>query len=426
MNEDWVETTISNIFETVTGNTPPKADKDNYGNEIPFIKPPQIFNNTISSSIEFLSIRGAAKSRILPINSVLVTCIGNLGRVSINKVEVAFNQQINAIKPIEQIDPKFTFYQAQSINFRNQLESLSTSTTVALVNKSSFNSIKFKIASLSIQKAIVRKIEELFSSLDSGIADLKKAQEQLVIYRQAVLKKAFEGEFEKVKLEDVSTAMGGFAFKSTSFIKEIGKYQVVRIGNVRPGLIRYDASPVYLNDVETKVLQNYLLKKGDVIITLTGTRKKRDYGFTTVIKDENLLLNQRLAFLRFNSDFLPKFFLYFSWSEPFKVQFFGSETGNVGQGNVGMKAVRETLVPFISLEEQKKIVREIESRLSVCDKVEENIAESLEKAKALRQSILKKAFEGKLLSSAEIARCKKDQDYEPAGVLLERIKKEKK
>ena len=146
MNEDWVETTISNIFETVTGNTPPKADKDNYGNEIPFIKPPQIFNNTISSSIEFLSIRGAAKSRILPINSVLVTCIGNLGRVSINKVEVAFNQQINAIKPIEQIDPKFTFYQAQSINFRNQLESLSTSTTVALVNKSSFNSIKFKIA----------------------------------------------------------------------------------------------------------------------------------------------------------------------------------------------------------------------------------------------------------------------------------------
>src|SRR5690606_26088940 len=87
--------------------------------------------------------------------------------------------------------------QAQSVSFRNQLERLSTSTTVALVNKTSFNSVKFKISPIPIQKAIVKKIEELFSSLDSGISDLKKAQEQLKIYRQAVLKKAFEGELTK-------------------------------------------------------------------------------------------------------------------------------------------------------------------------------------------------------------------------------------
>ena len=67
----------------------------------------------------------------------------------------------------------------------------------------------------------------------------------------------------------------------------------------------------------------------------------------------------------------------------------------------------------------------IESRLSVCDKVEQSIVESLEKAKALRQSILKKAFGGKLLSPAEIAECKKAKDYEPASVLWERIKAEK-
>ena len=83
-------------------------------------------------------------------------------------------------------------------------------------------------------------------------------------------------------------------------------------------------------------------------------------------------------------------------------------------------------IPVPSSKEQHRIVQEIESRLSVCDKVEESIKESLEKAQALRQSILKKAFEGSLLSEEEIAQCKAHKDYEPASVLLERIEKEKK
>ena len=80
---------------------------------------------------------------------------------------------------------------------------------------------------------------------------------------------------------------------------------------------------------------------------------------------------------------------------------------------------------IVQLEEQNQIVQEIESRLSVCDKVEQSIIESLEKAKALRQSILKKAFEGTLLSAKEIAACKAAADYEPASILLAKIKKEK-
>ena len=78
------------------------------------------------------------------------------------------------------------------------------------------------------------------------------------------------------------------------------------------------------------------------------------------------------------------------------------------------------------IKEQHQIIQEIESRLSVCDKVEESITESLEKAKALRQSILKKAFEGTLLSEEEIAACKAAPYYEPASVLLKKIKAEKK
>ena len=134
-----------------------------------------------------------------------------------------------------------------------------------------------------------------------------------------------------------------------------------------------------------------------MIITQTGTRKKRDYGFTVLIPKTNLLLNQRIAAIRFNEKYLPKFFLYFSWIDLFKDQFFANETGNVGQGNVGMKSVTETSIPYCTIEEQHKIVQAIESRLSVADKMEESINQSLQQAEALRQSILKKAFEGRLV-----------------------------
>ena len=83
-------------------------------------------------------------------------------------------------------------------------------------------------------------------------------------------------------------------------------------------------------------------------------------------------------------------------------------------------------IPIPSLEEQIQIVQEIETRLSVCDKLNESTDQSLEKAQALRQSILKKAFEGKLLSQDELQTCRQQPDWEPAAKLLERVKKDSK
>jgi len=297
---------------------------------------------------------------------------------------------------------------------------------------------KILLPPLAEQHAILAKTEELFSDLDNGIANFKKAQAQLKIYRQAVLKKAFEGGFTnenvidgelpdnwKAKMiSDVADTFGGYAFKSGDF-EEKGKYQVLRMGNVRPGILRYEESPVFLNKIDEKALEKALLKINDVIVTQTGTKGKRDYGFTVLINKENLLLNQRIAAIRCKESCIPKFLLYYTWTDKFKNQFFENETGNVGQGNVGMKAVTNTFIDIPTLPEQTQIVQEIESRLSVCDKVEQSINESILKAEVLRQSILKKAFEGKLLNKAEIEQCKKEADYEPASELLKKIKAEK-
>jgi len=117
-----------------------------------------------------------------------------LGKVGLNIVPVAFNQQINAIKTCSIFFPKFLFYQAQSYEFLIQLENLASATTLAIVNKKKFATINIKLCSLAEQNQIVSKIEELFSELDNGIENLKKAPAQLKTYRQAVLKYAFEGK----------------------------------------------------------------------------------------------------------------------------------------------------------------------------------------------------------------------------------------
>lgn len=96
-----------------------------------------------------------------------------------------------------------------------------------------------------------------------------------------------------------------------------------------------------------------------------------------------------------------------------------------GVNNINSGELQSLIIPICSPPEQQAIVQEIETRLSVCDKIEQDIKENLEKAEALRQSILKKAFEGKLLNERELAEVRRAEDWEPAEVLLERIRAER-
>jgi len=157
---------------------------------------------------------------------------------------------------------------------------------------------------------------------------------------------------------------------------------------------------------------------GDILITLTGTRRKRDYGFVGIVKEEqNLLLNQRVARLRCHPTLIPKYIVLAMRSEPFRDYFFENETGNVGQGNVGMPAIVNSPIPFPALREQAQIVDEIERHFSIADEVEQTIERSLKESNRLRRSILKMAFEGKLVEQ--------NPAEEPAEKLLERIKAER-
>ena len=304
-------------------------------------------------------------------------------------VDFPFKAKSSAMKILKAntslVLPKFIFYRMQIIEFDHS--------THKRYWIQQYSKIRVSIPSIPEQQHIISRIEELFSKLGSGVESLNKVKQQLSVYRQAVLKEAFEGDYPQVSLANLSTVFGGYAFKSKLYVSD-GSYIVVKIGNVKQYGFDFSRDLTRTNQTDSSILDRYLLKSGDCVITLTGTRGKHDYGFVEMVTDQkNYLLNQRVAALRFNQEIaIPKFYKYYLSSPQYRNQFFSYETGNVGQGNVGIKALSEPKVPCPTLLEQRNIISNIEKRLSVCDSISESIENALQKSEAMRQSVLKQAF----------------------------------
>lgn len=265
------------------------------------------------------------------------------------------------------------------------------------------------IPPLETQKAIVSKIEELFSELDKGIEDLKTAQQQLKTYRQSVLKWAFEGKLTNKDVKD-GELPEGWEMVNMSKVIEKPKYGtskkcdynikgkgVLRIPNIAKGIV--DSKDLKFAKFDEKEIETYSLKEGD-ILTIRSNGSVDLVGKCALIskKDEGYLYAGYLIRLRpIMNKVNPKYLINILTSIDLRNQIEEKAKSTSGVNNINSEELSTLKIQLPPLKEQHRIVQEIESRLSVADKMEESIAQSLQQAEALRQSILKKAFSGELV-----------------------------
>ncbi|MBN2062092.1 MAG: restriction endonuclease subunit S [Deltaproteobacteria bacterium] len=194
MPKGWVETIIEEVGIISTGNTPSKNDPDNYGNDIPFVKPGDLEKSgIISTTNEMLSNKGAKSARLIKTNAVMITCIGNLGRVGIAGKDLATNQQINSIQFYENcVLPKFGYF--QSLGLKEWLEANSSATTLPIINKGRFSKAPFILPPLNEQKRIVAKLDGIMPCIEAVKERLDKVPGILKRFRQSVLTTAVTGK----------------------------------------------------------------------------------------------------------------------------------------------------------------------------------------------------------------------------------------
>ena len=197
---NWKWAQISELGKIVAGGTPSTKEPTYWGNDINWISPADLsgYNNKlISKGAKSLSKKGLEKSsaKLMPSGSIHFSSRAPIGYVVISKEKMSTNQGFKSLVPADGIFNEYVYYFLKSA--KQLAENRASGTTFKELSGKAFSLLPIPIAPYKEQLRIVAKIELLFSDLDNGIENFKKAQEQLKIYRQAVLKKAFVGELTR-------------------------------------------------------------------------------------------------------------------------------------------------------------------------------------------------------------------------------------
>lgn len=389
--DGWEIKKMPQVVKWGSGGTPKATEKQYYdGGSIPWLVIGDLNDSIVSSSASKITELGLQNSsaKMIPVGTLLVAMYGSIGKLGITGIECCTNQAIAYAKELYGVTTKYMFFYMAMM--KSELISKGKGGTQKNISQTVLNSLEVIVPPLSEQERIVARIEELFSQLDAGVETLKKTKAQLAVYRQAVLKEAFSDCKNHVTIASITQHVTDGDHMPPP--KAESGVPFIMISNIEGNVICWENTAHvgrnYFESIDSKRKPQI----GDVLYTVTGS-----YGIPVLVDfDKEFCFQRHIALLR-PKDIIEQKYLYYALMEPgVYAQATKGATGTA-QKTVGLGVLRKILIPFIEDHaEQLRIVDVIESRLSVCDSIEQTVDAALQQAEAMRQSILKNAFEGRL------------------------------
>ena len=370
----------------IAGQSPESKYYNSTGEGIPFFQGKADFGELYPKVRVYCS----SPTKIAQYNDILLSVRAPVGPTNLSPGTVCIGRGLAAIRPDDSLDLKYLLYYFRY--FETQLSAKGTGTTFKAINQKLIKNLEIPIPPLNEQSRIVARIEELFSELDKAVDTLKTTKEQLEVYRQAVLKDAFSDFEKKDSIRNLTMVVTSGSRGWAKYYSNSGAL-FVRIGNLTHSGIDIDfrdiqhiTPPNNAEGVRTRLQPN------DVLVSITADLGS--IGFVSE-KVEEAYINQHIALVRFQNPVQGRFMAWYLRSEYGEKDLLKNKRGG-GKLGLGLDDIRDTPVPIVDNVTATEIVDKVEEQLSVCDSIEKTVDTALAQADAMRQSILKQAFEGTL------------------------------
>lgn len=408
------------LDQIIGGGTPSKGVPEYFKGTIPLMtvkdmKVSRPFETGFNISEEALQDSSA---KIVPADTVIIATRMGLGKVVRPKMDTAINQDLKALFPSEALEKSYLEWWLHSI--ARKIEAMGTGTTVKGVRLNEVKALDIPLAPLSEQQRIVEKIETLFAELDKGEEALREVQKLLARYRQSVLKAAVTGTLIAKGPNDwVSVVLGdlladiryGTAKKCRS---DVAGTPVLRIPNVVGGDI--DLADLKFTELTEKELEKLSLSEGDVLIVRSnGSANLVGRGAIVTTDAVGMAYAGYLIRLRLDRNRILPAFLHIVLNSPeVRARIERQAKSTSGVHNLNSAEMKAIAFHLPDIDTQAGLVETVEEAIGRIEQGEAWCETELKRSAALRQSILKDAFSGKLIPQ--------DPSDEPADKLLERIR----
>ncbi|HHT6849584.1 restriction endonuclease subunit S [Campylobacter coli] len=400
--QGWEVKTLSEIGEIITGSTPSKSNVEFYGKDYPFFKPSDFEQGYfLENAGDNLSKLGFGKARQLPPKTILVVCIGSLGKVALTRVIGSCNQQINAIIPHKNIISEYIYYYCISSKFQSILFSKAPQTTLAIFNKTEFSKLEIIYPKdIKKQERIVGILDESFAKIDESIKILEQDLLNLDELMQNALQKAFNPLKDNVK-ENYKLPQS-WEWKSLGEIGEIitgttpSKNNPNFYGNeyplFKPSDLNGDMIIKYASDNLSKLgFDNARNLPKDTILVVCIGASIGKVGLSGV----NGSCNQQINAIIPNSAFTSKYLFFVCLSNYFQT-ILKKNASQTTLPIINKTEFSKLQIPLPPIKEQEQIASHLDELSSHVKNLKQNYQAQIKDLQELKNSLLDKAFKGNL------------------------------